>query len=349
MEIPMLSSDVYYQKEKKHTRNRLMILSVITFLSFGISSEIIPQILLVRLVLGVLVFISMLHYSFITYQAEKFIPYRKNILIFLDLFTLTLLIYAFEQYGLFLFPIYILLVLQNALCFGKEYLYTTMLSAVISWVFLSIYSPYWHLHYDIIITYAMTTLLVALLFWKVIAGEEEEIDGFKEILDTVKENDENYDTLKDIANRTMYKEVIKKRLKEKESFTLLFINLHKNDAHDDHIRRGVLREVANRLIISIDKDDFLAQLGDDEFVIITTRQRVFLRKFLKKIEDNVIGYHHINDINTRIELSIGVSLYPEDGQTEMIISKCADEAMRAARENPNLHHMFYGGIKGNTE
>lgn len=341
----MLSSDMYYQQEKKYTQNRLMVLSVITFLSFVISSEIIPQILLVRLVLGVLVFISMLHYSFITYQPEKFIPYRNDILIFLDLFTLALLIYAFEKYGLFLFPLYILIVTQSALCFGKEYVYSSMISAVISWIFLSIYSPYWHMHYDIIITYAMTTLLVTLLFWKFIAGEEEERDGFREILDMVKDNDGNYDILKDIANRTIYKEVIKKRLKKKESFTLLFISLHKDDTHGEHIRRGVLREVANRLKSSIDHEDFLAQLSDDEFVIITMRQRVFLRKFLKKIEDNVAGHHHINDINTRIELSIGVSLYPEDGQTEMIIGKCADEAMRAARENPNSHHMFYGSIK----
>ncbi len=341
----MLSPDIYYQQEKKLTRNRLMALSVITFVSFGISSETISQILLVRLVLGVLVFVSMLHYSFISYQPEKFVIYRKNILIFLDLFILTLLIYAFEKYGLFLFPFYVLIVLQSGLYFGKEHLYTSIASSTIYWILLSIYSPYWHMHYDIIITFAITTFLAAFFYWKLIEGAEEKRDGFKEILATVKENDESHDALTDIANRAMYKEVIQKKLMEKESFTLFFINLHKDDTHEDHIKRSVMREVATRLKSIIYEDDFLAQLGDDEFVIITKRERVLLRKFLKNIEDNVMGHHHVNDIRARIELSIGVSLYPEDGQTEMIISKCADEAMRAARENPNVHHIFYGSIK----
>ncbi len=340
METYMLSPDIDYQEEKNYVRNRLMALFVITFLSFGISFEIISQILLVRLVLGGLILISMLHYSFIVYQPDMLVFYRKNVLIFLDLLTLTLLIYIFEKYGLFLFPFYILIVMQSGLTFGKEYLYTSLIAATISWVLLSLYSSYWHTHYDIIIAFAMSTLLVTLFFRKFIVQEQEKKDEFSEVL-----IDANHDVLRGIANRVRYKEVIQKTLKEKESFTLMFINLNKDDTYGDHIRDSVLQEVAIRLRKSINDDDFLAHLGGNEFVIITKRQRVFLRKFLKKIEDNVIGYYHANGIKIRIELSIGVSLYPEDGQTEMIISKCADDAMHAAKENPNAHHVFYGGIK----
>ncbi len=346
METSMLSQDMFYQKEKRYARNRLIILSGITFLSFGISSEIIPQILLVRLVLGVLAFISTLHYSFILSKPEMFIPYRKNILIFLDLLTLTLLIYVFERYGLLLFPFYILIVMQSAWCFGRGTVFVSILSAVVSWAFLSLYSPYWQIHYDDIMIYAATTLLVMFLFWKALPEEEEKRDEYQEILDTEKKHDDdNHYMLNDIADKIMYKELVEKKLKEKESFALLFINLHSDDAQSDAVKQDLLQEVANRLRSNMDQDDFLAQLGEDKFVIITMRQRVFIRKFLKKIEENVIGHHHVRGSNIRIEISIGISLYPEDGQTEMIISKSGNKAMRAARENSNSHHMFYASIK----
>ncbi len=342
----------YYQEERVYAGTRLIILFILALSSFVISTDMVPKILLVRLVLGGQILLSMLHYAFIGYRPDTLVSLRKNVLIFLDLLTLTFLISIFEKYGLFLFPFYVLIVMQSSLYFGKKYIYTSIVSATVSWVLLSKYSPYWYAHYDIIIAFAITTFLVSLFSLRFIGGVEEyeTYDKTDEEVTATKPN-VKHKLLADIANRTMYKEVIQNTLKEKETFNLLFIGLDNfqviTDKYGSQVGDSVLEETAKRLKNSIDEDDFLARLGSNEFVIISKKQRVFLRKFLKKLEDNTIGACHIDGISTRIELNIGISLYPENGQTEMLLSKCADDAMHAAKENPNAHHMFYGGIKKN--
>ncbi len=337
-----------YYEERVYSSIRMIILFVLTLFSFVLSTDIIPDILLVRLVLGVLILFSMLHYAFIVYQPERLVVFRKNVLILLDLLTLSLLISIFEKFGLFLFSLYVVMVMQSSLYFGKKYFYTSLSAATVSWLLLVIYSPYWHTRYDIIVAFAITTFLVSVFTLRFIGGVEEIHDGEVEPL-IVATSDTKHAFLTGIADRAMYKKMIQDTIKKKEIFTLLFISLDNlqsiTDKYGSHMGDSVLDEVVNRLKKNIEKDDFLARLGSNEFVIISKRQRVFLRKFLKKLEDNTIRAYHVDNMSTRIKLSIGVSLYPEDGQTEMVISKCADEAMHAARENPNGDHVFYGSIK----
>jgi diguanylate cyclase (GGDEF)-like protein len=344
----MQTQNIYYNEEIVYTGTKLILLFILTLFSFVISTDMIPKILLVRLVLGGLILLSVSHYAFIRYRPDTLVSLRKNVSISLDLLTLTLLISIFEKYGLFLLPFYVLIVMQSGLGFGKKYIYTSIVAAAISWALLLIFSPYWYANYDIIIAFAITTLLVSLFSLRFIEGVDETHDEATETV-TATEPSIRHEFLAGIADRTMYKEMFRDTLKKKETFSLLFISLDNfqaiTDKHGSQIAYTVLEEAAKRLNKSMDKDDFLARLGNNEFVIISKRQRVFLRKFLKKLEDNTIGAYHIDGINTHIELSIGVSLYPENGKSAMILSKCADDAMRSAKENPNAHHMFYEGTK----
>ena len=238
--------------------------------------------------------------------------------------------------------------MQSGLGFGKKYIYTSIVVTAIAWGILLIYSPYWYINYNIIIAFAITMILVSLFSLRFIGGVDEMYDEATEVVTNAEPN-VRHEFLASIADRAMYKEILQNTLKEKESFNLLFIEFNNfesiNDKHGSQIAYAVLEEVAKRLNTSIDKDDYLARLGGNEFVIISKRQRVFLRKFIQKLEEHTIGAYHVDGINTYIEINIGISLYPEDGQTEMIISKCADEAMHAAKENPKVHHLFYGSIK----
>lgn len=341
----MQTQNIYYYEERVYVGTRLIILFILALASFVISTDMVPKILLVRLALGGLILISMLHYAFIGYRPETLVGLRKNVLIFLDLLILTFLIAIFEKYGIFLFSFYVLIVMQSSLYFGEKYMYTSIASVIVLWILLAKYSPYWQAHNDIIIAFAITTFLVSLFSFQFIGGEYEEADEAV----TVAKPNVKHTFLTNIADRKMYKEVLQDTLKQKETFNLLFIGVDNfqafTDQHGSEASESLLEETAKRLKKSIDEDDFLARLGANEFVIISKKQRVFLRKFLKKLEDNTIGACQIDGINTRIELNIGVSLYPENGQTEMILGKCADDAMRAAKETSNAHHMFYGSIE----
>lgn len=268
-------------------------------------------------------------------------------MIFIDLAVLTCFIFSFGEHGLFLFPFYILIVMHSGLSLGVYFFYSSMVIAAISWVALFIYSSYWKAHSDIIVTFAMTTFLIPLFYLKTIIRIDEENTELNQTLNEVV-YDATYDALTGAANRKKYKDTIMELINKKEPFALLFIDLNKfkviNDTHGYHVGDEVLKEVARRLSENIDEDDFLARLGGDEFVIITKRKKIYMEKFLARLERNVIGRHKVGNTVVPIELSIGVSLYSDDSRIAMMLSKYADEAMYRAKKDPDLYHYFYHEI-----
>jgi diguanylate cyclase (GGDEF)-like protein len=269
-----------------------------------------------------------------------------------DLGVLTYLIIQFDEMGVFFFPLYILIVMRSGLSFGVSFFYSSLGLAGVSWLALLTYSPYWTAHKDIVATFAITTFLLPLFYLKFITRVHEENHELTLTLNDIS-YDANYDELTGIANRKHYKETIQEFLDEKVPFALLFIDLNKfkviNDTHGHHVGDEVLKEVARRLAESIDKDDFLARLGGDEFVIITKRKKVYMEKFVSKLERVVIGRHKMGKVVVPIELSIGISLYPDDSYNAMMLSKFADEAMYHAKKTEGRYHCFYYELNDNKK
>ncbi len=356
----MQSQNIYYQEEKRYVGVRLIVLLIITFLGFilfeQVNTEAVSEIFLAKILLMVVLLISMSHYLFITRYPNILVKYRKVLLIFLDLVVLTFFIVILERNGLFLLPLYIIIVMQNGLIFGIGYFYISIISAAVSWILLLLYSEYWKIHYDILATFAMTTFLIPLFYLRFISKVHNKNDELSEILTTTS-HDANHDVLTGLANRKMYKETIQRVLKKKEFFALMFIDLNKfkgiNDTYGHHVGDEVLKEVSKRLVEHTSDKEFVARLGGDEFVIISRRKKVFLKKFLKILEDNVIGDHTVDEVTVPVELSIGISVYPEDSKgfspddhsIEILLGKYADDAMYAAKGKVGVHHVFYSEIK----
>ena len=344
----MQTKNIDYYEERRFAGSRLIILFILILSSFLISTDVLTEIPLVRLVLGGMILLSVSYNAFIAYKPDMLVPLRKNAVIFLDLIALTLFILIFEKYGVYLFALYVLIVMQSSLYFGARYAYTSLASATLAWVLLYIYSPYWHTRYDIIIAFAVTALMTTLFSIRFIRTAEETETVLAEAA-IEEQPDEKNTFLESIPSREKYKEVIEDTIKRKETFNLLFISLDKfqilTDRHGAQTGEKIMEEAAKRLKNSLDKDDFLARLGGGEFVIIGKQKRTFLRKYLKKLEENTMGVCKVGGINALIKVHIGVSLYPENGQTVLVVSKCADDALRAAKENSSVNHMIYGNIQ----
>ena len=344
----MQTSTIDYQEERVYAATRLIILFIFTLSSFIISTDIIPKIPLVRLVLGGMILLSIAYNAFIAYKPDLFVSVRKNVLIFVDLLALTLFILIFEKHGVYLFALYVLIVMQSSLYFGARYAYTSLASAFVAWVLLYIYSPYWHTRYDIIIAFAITALMTTLFSIRFIRTAEETETVLAEAV-IEEQPDEKNIFLASMPSREKYKEVIQDAVNRKETFSLLFISLDKfqilMDRHGAQTGEKIMEEAAKRLKNSVNEDDFLARLGGGEFVIISKQKRTFLRKYLRKLEESTMGVCKVGGINALIKINIGVSLYPENGQTVLLVSKCADDALRAAKENSSLNHMIYGNIQ----
>lgn len=347
----MFTKNIYYQVEKRYAGTRLAVIGILTFLSFllfgQIGSEIVKEMLMISMMLGGLFVFSLLHYAFLVRYPQRAVGLRKSIVVLLDLAVLTLLVMLFEQYGIYFLPFYVWLVMLSGANFGIGYFYTSIIGAALSWITLLLYSPYWRGHYDILVAFAMTTFLVPLFYLKNIVRMHAKHVELTEVLNSAAK-DARHDELTGVANRKVYKEEIREAIKRREFFALLFIDLNKfkviNDTHGHHIGDEVLKEVVRRLTEYLGEEDFLARLGGDEFVIITRRKKVFLPKFVEKLEQEVIGKFEVEGVTVPIELSIGISTFPDDHRSEMMLNKYADEAMYVAKKDPSRFHMFYAEL-----
>jgi len=352
MHIDMAS----YAREKKQALAHLLIVilvTLVTFIVIGLAGKQFEQhFFLLKLVFGGLSLFSFAHYIFINKYSTALLSLRKFIVIFLDILALTLIIIILGEQGLFLLPFYILIVMESGVNFGLGYFYFSISLSSISWILLIKYSEYWIIHSDTVAVFAITTFLIPLVYLKKMMHLHEKQEMLHETLRD-SDYDANYDTLTGLANRKYYDTYMKDLLKERVFFALLFIDLNKfkaiNDAHGHDVGDEVLMEVSRRLTSSIEEDDMLARLGGDEFVIITKRKKVFLDKFLEKLEQITIGNHQVDDVTVRIELSIGVSLFPDDSKSEIFLRKYADEAMYVAKKRPDSYHVFYEELSASED
>jgi len=343
----MPESYIEYQEEHFYSMARMSVLGVLTVISFLISPDIFSKIQLVQLVLGGLMLLSLLYHTFITYMPESFISIRKNFLLFMDFVILTFLINVLGEHGIYLLPLYAIIVMQSSVSYGLNYYISGAVLATASLAYLATASFYWKEQYEVIVAFGITTLLVPLFYIKTLIRMDKKIDEAEEKIAYVDQLEEQMGIeLDNVADRDAYQEEIKNMVKNKEVFTLLFISLqqHIEGREVEDVNDSLLQDIVNNINSALDEEDFFARLSDSEFVIISKRQRVFLRKYLQKLEETILSTHVLNGKNILVEPNIGVALYPEDAQNEMVLAKCADEAMQAVKEKKNIHHMFYRGL-----
>ncbi|MES2606851.1 MAG: EAL domain-containing protein, partial [Pseudomonadota bacterium] len=104
----------------------------------------------------------------------------------------------------------------------------------------------------------------------------------------------------------------------------------------------VLQEMGQRFKETVRSSDLVARLGGDEFVIllqeVTSEEQVAIvaRKILEKAMEPIKLIEH----ECRITASIGISLYPQDGDTDMDIMRHADQALYLAKGDGRNNYQF---------
>lgn len=151
----------------------------------------------------------------------------------------------------------------------------------------------------------------------------------------------NFDSLTGLPNRQMlYAQLsleIKKASRVKLPLALLLLDLDDfkevNDTLGHDIGDALLKVTAQRLTSCVRETDTVARLGGDEFIVILSElddiksvervAQVILQKLAEPFElGNEVAY---------VSASIGITMYPEDGETIETLIKNADQAMYAAK------------------
>ncbi|MDR3478624.1 MAG: EAL domain-containing protein [Gammaproteobacteria bacterium] len=150
-----------------------------------------------------------------------------------------------------------------------------------------------------------------------------------------------HDALTGLDNRVKLHEKIKLAIQQAEKanklFAVLFIDFDRfkliNDSLSHAVGDELLKSVSERLKSHIHLEDTLARLGGDEFVIIL--MDIPSKAKLEERVGELIGlFQNPFDLEARevvLTASIGVSLYPKDGETVDVLLRNADVAMYRAK------------------
>lgn len=130
-------------------------------------------------------------------------------------------------------------------------------------------------------------------------------------------------------------------------FAVLFMDLDRfkevNDTHGHDVGDLLLKEVALRLADCIRKSDTVARMGGDEFTIILpfiTGERE-AASIAQRVIESLSEPFTLNSITCSIGVSIGISLYPANGEEVDALFKKADVAMYMAKGIGRSNYRFY--------
>jgi len=160
-----------------------------------------------------------------------------------------------------------------------------------------------------------------------------------------------HDALTGLSNRINFEEylqhtlVIRKR--NKAMLAVLFIDLDRfkviNDTLGHDTGDEVLKIVAARLKTILRESDFISRWGGDEFVVIlenlTSPDDAAVTA--SKIIENLQKPLHVNQHALITTASIGIALYPENGEDSQTLIKHADSAMYLAKEAGKNKFRYY--------
>ena len=130
-------------------------------------------------------------------------------------------------------------------------------------------------------------------------------------------------------------------------FALLFLDLDRFKLINDSLSHAVgdllLQTVAGRMQKILREHDTLARLGGDEFVILlpAIKSKEEVIAFIKNIISSFHAPLKIENRNIVASTSIGVSIYPTDGETPDVLLRNADAAMYRAKEKRGNEFQFY--------
>ena len=151
-----------------------------------------------------------------------------------------------------------------------------------------------------------------------------------------------HDSLTNLPNRAMFNRHLSHAIDQAgrhgSSLAVLFIDLDRfkyvNDSLGHPVGDALLRIVAERFATALREEDTLSRIGGDEFVVILEELGGAddAARVARKLLDALETPSRVDGHDLFIGASIGISLFPTDGDSIDTLVRCADSAMYRAKE-----------------
>jgi diguanylate cyclase (GGDEF)-like protein len=162
---------------------------------------------------------------------------------------------------------------------------------------------------------------------------------------------ETHDALTGLANQTYFREFIRRTLgyarRYGQKLALLSINLDHFERVNENLGHAVgdqlLASVGRRVRACVRGSDIVARLGADDFAVLLTSVsgREGATLVARKLQESIARPHESASGEIYVTPSIGVAMFPEDGETPEVLLRSADVALHRVKEEGRGQHQFY--------
>ena len=160
-----------------------------------------------------------------------------------------------------------------------------------------------------------------------------------------------HDTLTGLFNRAMIEATITQSIalsaRSGRRLAVLFVDLDRfkpiNDSMGHEAGDYVLCEVAQRLRSGVRASDTIIRQGGDEFIVVLNdiESADDAARVARKLIDAVSCAYSVYETQLSLSASIGIAIYPQDGDTPSMLLRNADAALYHVKENGRADFHFY--------
>lgn len=159
-----------------------------------------------------------------------------------------------------------------------------------------------------------------------------------------------HDVLTELPNRVLLDDRLNQALsrseRKHEQFAVLYLDLDRfkviNDTLGHAIGDELLIEVAKRLKSQIREEDTVSRTGGDEFtIILLDSDSKGAAHAAQKLLKLIAAPYQIGQHTLHVTVSIGISLYPDNGDNAAVLKQKADNAMYRAKETERNYYQFF--------
>ncbi len=273
---------------------------------------------------------------------------RRLIGMLADIGMNTYVLYMLGEVGAPFYAIYLWVAFGNGFRYGPRYLYMATVLGVLSFTFVLFENAYWTAHrtmgVGLLIALVMLTMYVASLMRQLRHQNHE----LKKLYEQMARH-ATHDSLTRLPNRKHFHEhlagMIASANQNSWSFAVLYLDLDEFKTINDALGHGVgdqlIENTARRLEQCIRKDDMVARIGGDEFIVLLQDISAFnVSTVAEKIIEALSEPFVFAGKTLRITTSIGIAMYPHDGVDANTLINNADSAMYDSKRGGKNGYRF---------
>lgn len=169
----------------------------------------------------------------------------------------------------------------------------------------------------------------------------------------------HHDALTALPNRTLFYDRLNQTMararRDKESVAVLFLDLDGfkliNDTLGHDAGDVLLQKVAKRIVACVRDSDTVARVGGDEFTVILCNVRTHnsVDRVCRIICEAIARPFTLNGRDCSVSASVGIAIYPDNGETAEQLVKFSDAAMYLAKRSGKNCYRYVDDGHRNTK